>query len=457
MPWTNPTRPNYGPNRPQPPTPDATPRPRPPQPPAPSSDYTRQVTEGGLTAYQQAREGRRWGLPTAQQNYQQTGVFAYNQPVAQSARYDDWLDDMMPSFDPSAEYGFGRGDGDYSGFKTQGALQAAIRGAAEAQRAQDRERFAALDEVANQRLDMYEQQYGDAQDDADEFFRYTDADRPDTTMYANRLLPGGGELTGERLAAETRRASKALAGIADSDFTEAERQGDAWANMAARYTGRGKQEANTDFVNEELNPWLADASAPDAEMQAFAQAGLTTPLRAYAMQAGADYNVDPYIVGGWYDQASAIGDAADQRTLDFLEQTGMTPQDYEQALTDLERQQALDDAAAADVQDAYTEQEQAQIDQAGVQLTGGLATTSELANDTNLPLQEVYDILNSADFQMSLDEMDAALATSDIAQVQSTVVSVLDRAAIADPALFDVLNLIYKDYIPEDYDLYGQR
>jgi hypothetical protein len=454
--WTNPTRPNYGPTRPTP-TPGAPTQ----SGPAPQSDYSRQVAEGGIDAYRQARQGRRWGLPAAQDNYQQTGVFGYQAPTVtpDSEMYQQWLSDMTPQYDPTVAYGFGRtADGEYAGFKTQGALQAAIRGSAETRRAQDRERFAVLDEVAGQRLDNYERQYTDAQTNAEDFFAdrhmwgnigkpagyIGDPDR-NTLVYMQQVV----EAMNNGTAPPATRAPSPTLPMVLTD-----RGRELATGSPERFVGVG---AGEQFAENELNPWLAEVSTPDMEIQQFAQSGLATPLRQYAMQAGGDYGVDPYIVAGWYDEASAIGDAADRQTLDFLQQTGMTPTDYEQVLNEIEARNAAAINADQDSFDAATEQQTAMLDQAGLELTGGLATTSELAGAVNLPLQEVYDILDSADFQTSQQAIGDALATRDMEQVQATVVDVLDRAAVTDPALLNVLQLIYKDYIPTGFDLYGPR
>ena len=128
----------------------------------------------------------------------------------------------------------------------------------------------------------------------------------------------------------------------------------------------------------------------------------------------------------------------------------MTASDYEQALRDMERQQN----AAATTQDDQLAQD---YDAAGYELTGGQATTSELANVANLPIEDVYDILDSADYQFAQGKINEALSTKDIGYIEETMTSVLDGAAFSDPAMLNILQTIYKDYIPSDYDLYGQR
>lgn len=454
---------------------------------APQSDYTRQVAEGGIGALQQARQQRRYGLTGAEQNYRDggasgvPGVFSYAGPTGKpNDMYDQWLSQVTPQGAPATGYAYGRTeDGAYAGFKNQGTLQAALRGRAENIRGQDQEMFAALEQMANQGLDQVEGTYATRRQE-----------NTDTERYARQIptLPDQPLNVIPTAAGQAPRAQPSRVGTGDGQFQsirdvsdpsvyqqpmpegvlgnivatmgatvaqprqQSTNKGLTRADSAAadRYTGMAEMQAKTDYVNKDLNPWLANESAPLLEQQDFAQSGLATPIAMYAQRAGAEYGVDPNIVAGWYPNSSALTDARDQRDLAFLEQTGMTASDYEQALRDVERQQN----AAATAQDDQLAQDYAA---AGYELTGGQATTSELANVTNLPVEDVYNILDSADYQFAQGKINEALSTQDLGYIEETMTSVLDGAAYTDPAMLNILQTIYKDYIPSDYDLYGQR
>lgn len=446
------------------------------QPRGPQSDYTRQVAEGGIGALQQARQQRRYGLQGAQQNYGETGVFSYAGPTAKpNDMYDQWLAEMTPQGAPDGSYAYGRTeDGAYAGFKNQGTLQAALRGRAETIRGQDQEMFQALDQMANQGLDQLDTQYRQSEQDSADYQqgmipKYADAQEKVNQFFPGQTLDRMGNPQQKQTGAQSiigstkDAAASAVGNIADAVITAAggqpqprtptepmvlTDQGRAFYDAPRSEQSAVKQQ--TRYVGQELQPWLANESAPLLEQQDFAQSGLATPIAMYAQRAGAEYGVDPNIVAGWYPNSSALTDARDQRDLQFLEQTGMTSSDYEQALAALEREQA---AATEGVID----QQAQDYDAAGYELTGGQATTSELANATNLPLEDVYNILDSADYQTGQQMINDALSTQDLAYIEETMTQVLDGAAFSDPALLNIFQTIYKDYIPSTYDLYGQR
>lgn len=482
------------------------------QRPAPQSDYTRAVAEGGSAALHQARMQLRWGTQGAQQNYEDggvsgvPGVYAYQQPVAQDNElFNQWLAQVTPpGAMPEGGYAYGRSpEGKYAGFNDKGALTAAVRGRAETIRRQDRDMFTALDQMANQGLDGLQGEYDGRRQENTTTERYartiptlddgrtpgvlgnrapdqrtarldaadarigaqaaaapktprpTDAATSSTYAYGmdENYQPIAGPPPNAPLARGEGKLDNLIAGVVGS----LPRVGSTSAGLnrsdsaaADRYTGMAEMQAKTDYVNKDLNPWLADESTPLLEQQEFAQSGLSVPIAAYAQRAGAEYGVDPNIVAGWYPESSALTDARDLRDLQFLQETGMTPADFEQALAELEGEQnsASNSATDADMQ-AY--------DDAGLQLTGGQALTSELANQVNLPIEDVYNILDSADYQFAQQAINEALSTQDFGYIEETMISVLDGAAAADPALFNILQSVYEPYIPSDYDLYGQR
>lgn len=447
---------------------------------APQSDYTRQVASGGLAALEQARQQRRYGTAGAQANYGDTGVYSYQAPVARpNDMYDQWLAQYAPQAQ-TGPYAYGRTeDGAYAGFKNEGTLKAALRGRAEQMRGQDREVFTALDQLANQRLDTLGQQYQDQLAESGATTRYATTKTADDYMRDARVQNGQPRSPGASDAAAmmpdrattpgadapmyqtdmratsgdggrtgiTSIGDAALRAMQDRQTTSRAKD---MAAQASRYTAMADQQAKKDYQFNELNPWLADQSAPLVDQADFAQAGLATPIAVYAQRAGQEYNIDPAIVGGWYPESSAIADARDQQTLAYLRETGMTPADYEQALSALDREQQQQ------TQDAQDQQTQA-LDEAGYQLTQGQATTSELANAINLPVEDVYAILNNADYQYAQSAINDALTTQDLGYIEETVTQMLDAAATTDPAMLNVLQYVYKDYIPNGYDLYGAR
>lgn len=448
----------------------------------PQSDYTRQVASGGLAVVDQARQQRRYGTAGAQANYNDTGVYSYQAPVARSGDlYDQWLAQYAPQAQ-TGPYAYGRTeDGAYAGYKNEGTLKAALRGRAEQMRGQDREMFTALDQLANQRLDDLGQQYQDQLAESGASTRYErtvptlDDPKPTATytpgtrvpsMPGNRVGTGDGEFQsirdqsdplvtgqasgrgGDTLDALTAAAIERMSTPTQQSTSEGLTRRD--AATADRYTAMAEQQAKKDYQFDELNPWLADQSAPLIDQMDFAQSGLATPIAAYAQRAGAEFGIDPYIVGGWYPESSAIADARDQQTLAYLRDTGMTPADYEQALNALDREQQQQDQTFAD------QQAQA-IDDAGYQLTQGQSTTSELSNAINLPVEDVLNILNSADYQYAQSAINDALTSQDMGYIEETVTQMLDAAATTDPAMLNILQTIYKDYVPDGYDLYGAR
>lgn len=453
---------------------------RPPKRQAPQSEYTRRIAEGGMAEYEAARAERRAGVQGAQQNYADQGVFAYQQAPRQGGgdMYDQWLEALnvgAPSRD--GQYAYGRTpEGSYAGFKNEGTLKAATRGRAENIRAEDRERFAALDAMASQNLDKVAADYDTALGEAAEFYRF-DPNEITADQYRQYTQPALGAAkparppgmsptsatpgdiprrSGEVLAPGDRNSERAgsefgsrLAdGVLERMAADSDQQAQAIAASANRYTGMAKQEQQKGYQADKLNPWLADQGGRYLEAQEFAQQGLATPIDVYAQRAGAEYGIDPNIVAGWYPDASAIGDFRDQRDLGFLQETGMLPSDYEGALTDMERQ------AQEGEQGALTEQEQA-IDQFGLQQTNGVIGTNELATAVNLEPLDVADLLSSPAFTDYTADIFSALQTEDADTVAATMTRVLDDAAYLDPALLNILQTVYKDYIPADYELLG--
>lgn len=386
-------------------------------------DYTRAVKDGGLQAVREARERRRHG--------------ANGEPSQRptSDLYDDWLESVTPRQQPGATYGYGRTDeGAYSGFRTEGGLKAAVKGRAETLRGADREMFDALNSMAEQGLDRAEGDYEQS---------WTE---------------------------QTDRRSASDAGAAASRFGQMESQRQALANydkntsgprpspvigsraasmkaMNAQQATTGTTDADMNAYNDSLNTWLADETAPLLDRQAFAEQGRATPIAAYAQRSGAEYGVDPNIVGGWYPAASQIGDARDQADITSLNETGMTAADYQRALDDMDR-----DAANAD-KEAVSQEAQA-IDDFVYAATGGVTGAQSLATDLGVSPEDVYRMVDSDLYKQSSDAIYGALATNDADTVMATMEDVLPAVFFQDPALYNVLQAVFRDYIPDGYDPY---
>jgi hypothetical protein len=398
-------------------------KPAPPQ--RPPSQYTEMVRQRGLAGVREARQQLRYGSAGVNAALTQGRTPIYAQPAkADSELYDRWQRQVTPAAKPETEYMLGRTEeGPYAGFKTQGLLQSATRGRAETIRRQDDEVFGALDQMAGDKLDRLEKEYSNQQEAVRSGIRrddIVDADRQ--SIRSNMEYMSG-------------RFANPVAGMQQRQKAFTTRVDD------------GRVDADP-YVQDELNPWLETASTPLLEQQAFAAQVRRTPIAEYAQRAGAEYGVDPNIVGGWYTDASAVGDARDRRDLDMLDTTGMTWADTQSALNAMERDQTQMDNSVMSAEDQMLEDEI-------VQATGGLASGRELVSETGMTMTDVADVLATDAFAEYSAAIYDALATNDAGTVEDTVTSVMDTAAFQDPGLFNILQVLYKDYIPDTYDLYG--
>lgn len=444
----------------------------PPKPPKPRNDeYTQAVKEGGMAAVRDARSRRRFGSQSVgeqiSENQSSTGYAGkpvYAQPARQqNDLYDEWKAQVTPV--PTGQYGYGRNGGDYAGFKTEGGLKAYVRGRAESIRSEDDARFRALDEMANQRLDLAGEQY--------------DAERAkpvNTTFYPRQVgvLEDGpqqrptpdlasmspaeqiGARAAEAILASRDKIDKVIPlGMPDSTSEGLNRADNA---AASRYTGMAEQQARGEkmagFIADELNPWLAETTAPLLEQQDFAQQGMITPIADYAQRAAAEVGVDPNIVGGWYPDASALSDAQDQRDLDMLGATGMDWGDTQAALAAMDAETRR---ANGEMEDQTMAADAAAIDEFVFSQTGMAA--DRLASSAGIPVTDVAGIVQSDAFQTYNNDIYQALRETDPANPDGTAVDILmgtlDAAATQDPALFNILQAVYKDFIPSDYQPLG--
>lgn len=398
---------------------------KPAPPPRPPSQYTEMIRQRGLAGVREARQQLRYGSAGVNDALTQGRTPVYTQPTkADSELYDRWQKQVTPAAMPEAGYMLGRTEeGPYAGFKTQGLLQAATQGRAESIRRQDDEVFGALDQMAADKLDQVEKSYRSKQDEVRSGMRRDDIMDAERQRIRSNMEYMSGRRTNPVPAIRQRQAA----------FTTRVDDG----------------RVDTDpYVQNELNPWLESSSAPLLEQQAFAAQVRRTPIAEYAQRAGAEYGVDPNIVGGWYTDASAIGDARNRRDLDMLDTTGMTWADTQSALNAMEGDQNQMDTSVLSEQDQMLEDEI-------LQNTGGLASGKELASKTGMTMTDVADVLGTDAFAEYSAAIYDALATNDAGTVEDTVTSVMDTAAFQDPGLFNILQVLYKDYIPDTYDLYG--
>lgn len=443
---------------------------KPPTPPP--SDYTAKIAESGLAGLDEARRARRYGVSGVQASLDEGRRPVYARPTGQSDPYQKWLESTAPTY-ASDDYAFGRtSDGAYAGFKTQGVLQSAIKGRAESLRGQDREMFGALDQMANENLDKVATDYKDkfgqnwmqAQDkrtgvldDASASLDAFDAKearppRPQMSDAGNGYKAG---IDADAFGNKDLVHPENLLGSTVPQATGPTMQRSS-NESGVGYSSAGSQpleQISTDreaFVDNTLDPWRDREANKWLEQQDFAQQGYATPIQNYGLRAAAEYGVDPNIARGWYTDASAIGDARDQRDLEMLAATGMTNSDFMSAanamLSDQEQQ------AEADTR-AFTDQQTQAVDDMVYADTGGVIGADKLAQQVGINPTDVAAITGSEAFQTYTGEIYDAIGSGDADYVTTTMSDVLRRAAFQDPALYNILQIVYKDYIPTDFSL----
>lgn len=295
-----------------------------------SIDARAQAASYGLTGQHQALRDLAGQIGSGQQGY--------SSHPGQSDAYTRWQ--QQQGFRPqNYEVAYGQTpEGKYSGFKNASDLKAAVIGSAELSREQD------LAQAAHMKDDMSSRLAGLGQ-------------TVDTNM-----LGAGAALRDSR----NRLPAGAPAGASDI--------------LGQRYSDYGSQ----------LDDWYAKQGAPLVEGMETANQIASTPTREYEMRSGAEYGVDPNVVAGWFTMDDEIGDAADQRDLESLHDTGMPYSEQQTQLSRVasdqqtqQRQQADDDEQAMD--DAVY----------GATTFGG----RDLAQAASIPLQDAYDITTSPNFQ----------------------------------------------------------
>lgn len=439
--------------------------------PAPPSDYTAKIAESGLSGLDEARRARRYGVSGVQSALDEGRRPVYATPATSSASsaYDKWLADTAPTY-ASDQYAYGQTDGPYAGWATIGSMNDAISGRAQILRDQSREMFGALDQMANDNLDRV------ASDYKDKFGQ--------NWMQAQDKRTGVLDAASAKLdafdAKEARPPTPAMtdldggykAGVADNafggDLVHPENllgstvpQAGPTVQRSSNESGVGYSSAgsqpleqiSTDrqsFVDNTLDPWRDREANKWLEQQDFAQQGYATPIQKYGLQAAAEYGVDPNYARGMFSDDGNIKDYVTQRDLDMLESTGMPYDDFMSAansmLTEQEQQQAASQSAS---EDQYAQAVNDQV----YQDTGGVIGADKLAQQVGLAPADVAAITGSDAFQAYTGEIYDALGSGDPEYVSTTMGDVLRRAAFQDPALLNILQIVYKDYIPTDFSL----
>ena len=351
-----------------------------------SDQYTRDVRERGLQAVRDRRQASQYGInnrDAALQYMLETG-YTSQTPTAGYQQFQ-----QQRGFRPQG-YGIavGQGDGPYAGFRTEGQLKAAVLGQSEQMRGYDRQQADELARLADQYLGQVETQYGQANLDTHKGLIKEQAASNPAADYA---------------------ASQHPLGVDGYEYQDK------------------KKVADT-----ELNDWLATTSDPYLEALDTAQQIQQTPLRDYATIAGAEYGVDPNIIGGWYPEASQIQDFRNQRDLSAIDQYGMPQSEYQGALNDLQGQQ---DQQAQQDQQGYDMQVTDNI----FQLTG--MDGNQLAQAADLTQEQLYSVVTDGTYQALNQEIAQIVADPGATEedIQASVEEVL-AAVRADPVLYRVLS-----------------
>lgn len=161
----------------------------------------------------------------------------------------------------------------------------------------------------------------------------------------------------------------------------------------------------TDY-RDQLDNWYATQGAPLVEGLETANQIEGTPTREYQMRAGAALGIAPELIAGKFPMSTQIKDAADQRDLESLNDTGLP---YSEQQTTLGRVQT----------DQQTQQRQQAADEQQAMDDAVFGATTypgqNLAQAVSAPLPDVYDITTSPNFQSYADQVQAAVADAQAA------------------------------------------
>jgi len=415
------------------------------------SSYTQDVNSRGIAAVQERRNRLGYGSPLASQ--QRVGYMAQTgqNPVASSSVFDEWMSSMVPQ-----GYGIALGqseDGKYAGFKTEGELKAAIEGAAQTRRASDRNVFDQLYADAGANLDRTMSDWSTGRRNA----QSAESDiRAQIGRDMGIVLPSSNE---SGVGYGTAGLDRSVSGLSsEPTYTKPAVGGDLpnLVSMLADKIGatndpvklRAQQsaklwqaeqpswQAQNDY-QDSLDQWLADRSGKYLDQQEFAQQAANAPLSLYAAQAGAGYGVDPNILAGWFGTNEDNADFTAQRNADAINAYGMPYNEYQSALSGLER----DAQAAADQQTAAAE---TQMNNEVYAITG--QDGGQLAQAVNMTPAQVYQMVGDPAFQEYAYTIDAALGQNNYEEAIAAVDTLMQQVG-ADPAYRKLLDYLYGDVL----------
>lgn len=396
---------------------------------APPSAYTLDVIARGSQAVKDRQAGAsfdRTQAPAALDWAGQTGLTA--DPTQQ---YVDWA---ASRFAGAGQHPvtFGQSkDGNYSGFRTEGELKAALNGRAQQYRQADQQGA--------------QQQYGSAAADLDALTGRFDQQQDQTrAALAPAALSGAGmglgRVTGH--APTTWGGPDVLTAEGPDPADTRHRQHDLdYANQLGAYNDQTKQ-------------WLAGAAEQPLEQMQTARQIESTPISQYGQLAGADYGIDPTLDAGWFPQSADVTDFNNQRNLQSINDYGMPYSDITtvrnqgntQDAAD-QRQATTDQAAAAKQADA---DQQAQYAQVVGDATGQDVT--QLAQATNMTPAQVAQVVQDPTFAQASSDLQNVLFDPEFnpedKQSVADVNAVLDQPAIRqDPQLYAMLLQVYGNYL----------
>lgn len=357
-----------------------------------NNSYTQDIAQNGLEAIQRRRDAQRMGRTMQREALQ---AFLAGDPYAgkagsNSQAFQMYAQQYRPQSYPVS---FGRGDGKYNGWDTQGLMTTELKGRAEMLREQDKARAQALNDLIDQQLSQLQDTYTKNRVDLSH------------TLPNDQPIPG---YVG-------RAAMDAGGGKVD-------------------YTDQATFDKNQAY-NKAMDEWLSKASAPLLDAGDFAYDMQNTPMRDYAMKAGADLGIDPALVAGWYPESSQIGDYTQQRDLESIDMTGMPYSEYQQAMNQLDSQQQQQQQ---DMSDEAVQQASDEIWQSyGID-------GKQLASAAQMTLPQLVATLNSDNFMTLASQADTAISGGGLDQ--NTLDEILN-AANGDPATARALKAIYQPYV----------
>lgn len=329
---------------------------------------TQAVAQGGKAALDQRRQaasydlsGQAQGLKDLYGQIQSQGS-GYSTNPGQTDAYAQWM--QQRGFG-AQDYPvtFGRTDkGAYSGFKTEGELKAAILGQSELTRQQDLDQAAALKDLMQSKLSGLDQQYTQ------------NAATPTGASIASLAALGNagareartfGAVTGLGVAPQVAARTDQAAHVAD---VQQQRTGD--------YMGK-----LTDWYQKQAEPLVTGMETANQISR--------TPTRDYATVAGQGYGVDPNLIAGWFPTSGEITDAANQRNLQSLHETGLPYDEQQRTLQQLNTEQNTQAKQA-------TADQQVQMDNEIYQAT--TYPGDSLASAASLPIEAVHQIVTDPYF-----------------------------------------------------------